>query len=58
MLIAIILLLVLAAAYWREALKLAVGALVVVLLLGLVQLAEIVDRAGDRFHEETISSLR
>lgn len=46
MLTAIILLSFIAAAFWREALKLAVAAIVVLLLLGLVQLVQIVDDAG------------
>lgn len=46
MLTAIILLSFIAAAFWREAIKLAVAAIVVVLLLGLVQLVQIVDDAG------------
>lgn len=46
MLTAIILLSFIAAAFWREAIKLAVAAIVVLLLLGLVQLVQIVDDAG------------
>lgn len=56
MLIAITLLLILAVAYWREALKLAIAAVVVVLLLGVVQLAEIVDEASARFDQDSVSS--
>lgn len=46
MLTAIILMSFIAAAFWREALKLAIAAVVVVLLLGLVQVAKLADEAG------------
>lgn len=46
MLTAIILMSFIAAAFWREALKLAIAAVVVVLLLGLVQVVKLADDAG------------
>lgn len=46
MLTAIILMSFIAAAFWREALKLAIAAVIVVLLLGLVQVAKLADEAG------------
>jgi hypothetical protein len=46
MLTAIILLSFIAAAFWKEAIKLAIAAVLVVLLLGLILLAQIVDEAG------------
>lgn len=46
MLTAIILMSFIAAAFWREALKLAIAAVIVVLLLGLVQVAKLADDAG------------
>lgn len=46
MLTAIILMSFIAAAFWREALKLVIAAVVVVLLLGLVQVAKLADEAG------------
>lgn len=46
MLTTIILLSFIAAAFWREAIKLAVAAIIVILLLGIVQLVRIADAAG------------
>lgn len=46
MLTTIILLSFIAAAFWREAIKLAIAAFIVILLLGVVQLVQIADGAG------------
>ena len=46
MLTTIILLSFIAAAFWREAIKLVVAGFVVILLLGVVQLVQIADDAG------------
>lgn len=46
MLTTIILLSFIAAAFWREAIKLAVAAIIVIMLLGIVQLVRIADEAG------------
>lgn len=56
MLTAIILMSFIAAAFWRQAIKLTIAAIVVVLLLGVIQLAQIVDRAADATVDRTTVS--
>lgn len=46
MLTAIVLLSFIAAAFWREAIKITLAAIVVVLLLGVIHLVQLVDQAG------------
>ena len=58
MLIGIILLAVLATAFWREALKLTIAVVAVVLLLGVAHVAQIVDQAGATVDRGAISSHR
>ncbi|MGH3433503.1 MAG: hypothetical protein ACRDQB_11780 [Thermocrispum sp.] len=58
MLTAIILLSFIAAAFWREAIKLTVAAVVVILVLGLVQLVQILDQAGAAIERESVSRER